>query len=103
MRFRVEPRCVPPRAAARRLGLTLAEFLKDLSALHSAGFPRPDAVTGHYDLQAIDLYIDRRNPELFAPTVPGDEAVTDHTVIRARLETLRDTPGRWAKSRPGSK
>jgi hypothetical protein len=88
MRFHVQPRCVPPAAAARRLGITLSQFEAELPALRERGFPLPDAVTGNYDLEAIDRYIERRNPDLFGANA-ADEAVTDHNVIRGRLEAMR--------------
>lgn len=92
MRFHVQPRCVPAHVAARRLGITLTEFEESLDAMRQLGFPLPDPVTGNYDLEAIDLYINRRNPELFGAVTSG-EAVTDHNVIRGRLAALRSGRG----------
>lgn len=92
MRFHVQPRCVPPQVAARRLGLTLAQFQDAVGTMRQSGFPLPDPVTGHYDLEAIDRYIERRNPELFGMVTSG-EAVTDHNVIRGRLAALRSGLG----------
>lgn len=60
IRFPVLPRLVPPQKAARRLHLTEAEFASKLPALHRIGFPAACPVTGHYDLQAIDAWLDRR-------------------------------------------
>lgn len=68
MRFRVEPRDVPAHAAARRLGLTEAEFRAMLPALMRRGFPTADQTTGHFDLDAIDAWRQRRNPQLFGLT-----------------------------------
>ena len=92
MRFHVQPRCVPAQAAARRLGLTLAQFEGSLDAMRQFGFPLPDPVTGHYDLEAIDRYVERRNPDYFGAVTSG-EAVTDHNVIRGRLASLRSGRG----------
>ncbi|MCK0208356.1 hypothetical protein MWN33_09965 [Starkeya koreensis] len=61
IRFAVEPRLVPPTKAARRLHLTLAEFNLKREALYRAGFPQACSVTGHYDLVAIDAWLDRRS------------------------------------------
>ncbi|WP_135216775.1 hypothetical protein [Bradyrhizobium sp. MOS001] len=60
IRFPVDPRLVPPQKAARRLHLTEFDFLTKLSALQRIGFPAACPVTGHYDLQAIDAWLDRR-------------------------------------------
>jgi hypothetical protein len=92
MRFHVQPRCVPAQVAARRLGLTLAQFEGALDAMRELGFPLPDPVTGNYDLEAIDRYVERRNPELFG-AITASEAVTDHGVIRNRLAALRTGRG----------
>lgn len=60
IRFSVEPRLVPAQKAARRLHLTEAEFIGKLAALNRAGLPAACPVTGHYDLKAIDNWLDRR-------------------------------------------
>lgn len=60
IRFAVEPRLVPAQKAARRLHLTEAEFREKLDALLRAGLPAACQVTGHYDLKAIDNWLDRR-------------------------------------------
>lgn len=60
IRFPVEPRLVPAQKAARRLHLTEAEFVSKLDALLRAGLPPACHVTGHYDLKAIDNWLDRR-------------------------------------------
>lgn len=60
IRFPVDPRLVPPQKAARRLHLTEHDFRTKLSALQRIGFPAACPVTGHYDLQAIDAWLDRR-------------------------------------------
>lgn len=59
IRFRVEPRLVPAAKAARRLHLTETEFEANRTALHHHGFPLPCPVIGHYDLVAIDSWLDR--------------------------------------------
>ena len=69
--FNVRPRDVPDTYAARRLGLTLSEFVQLRDELFSRGFPLPDPTTGHYDLSAIDAWCSARNPHLF---VSGGEA-----------------------------
>lgn len=65
MRFRVEPRDVPPEMAARRLGLGKQDFDQKLGNLIARGFPKPDPDTGHYDSLAIDRWCDSRHPQLF--------------------------------------
>jgi hypothetical protein len=61
MRFRVDPRDVPAALAARRLGLTRHEFEEELMQLIQRGFPNPDPTTGHFDLKAIEKWMDRRS------------------------------------------
>ncbi len=61
LRFRVQPRDIPPEKAARRLGLTLAEFNLVQDELYARGFPRPDRTTGRHDLYAIEAWMDRRS------------------------------------------
>lgn len=87
MRFHVKPRCVPPQVAARRLGLTYAQFQEAIGMMRESGFPLPDPVTGHYDLEAIDRYIERRNPELFG-TPEEDGVVTDNNVFLQRIAAM---------------
>jgi hypothetical protein len=45
LRFKIEPKDVPAYAAARRLGLTEADFARHLPILLARGFPAPDATT----------------------------------------------------------
>jgi hypothetical protein len=86
LRFRVEPKDVPAHAAARRLGLTEADFARHLPILLARGFPAPDATTGHFDLDAIDEWRRRRHPGLFL-TSPG-EARDARAVVKGRLAGL---------------
>ncbi|MEH2485751.1 hypothetical protein [Bradyrhizobium sp. AZCC 2230] len=60
IRFSVAPRLVPAQKAARRLHLNESDFQVKLSALRRIGFPAACPVTGHYDLEAIDAWLDRR-------------------------------------------
>jgi hypothetical protein len=88
MRFRIEPRDVPPEMAARRLGKSLAEFNATLPRLMARGFPGPDPDTGHFDIYAIDRWCDSRHAHLF-----GDGAVMQardaSTVARDRIAAMR--------------
>ena len=61
VRFPVEPRDIPEAKAARRLGMTEAEFGEVRERLFARGFPKPDPDTGRFDLKAIDLWMDRRS------------------------------------------
>jgi hypothetical protein len=60
IRFAVEPRLVPLAKAARRLHLTASQFDAKHPALAAAGFPKPCRITGHYDLKAIEAWLDRQ-------------------------------------------
>lgn len=74
IRHKIDPGDVPPEKAARRLGLTLAEFTAKLPALAQRGFPTVDPTTGMYDLDAIDLWRRSRNPRLYGLTPLPDAA-----------------------------
>src|SRR5262245_25764388 len=76
LRFRVEPRCVPPSKAARRLGLSLIEFDRVKGELFAQGFPQPDAVTGNFDLKAVEAWQDARSglSQLTTEPKPRDPA-----------------------------
>jgi hypothetical protein len=88
MRFRVEPRDIPPEQAARRLGKTLAEFNTALPNLLARGFPAPDRDTGNFDLHAIDRWCDSRHAHLFGggSTMQARDA---GTVARDRIAAMR--------------
>lgn len=60
IRHKVEPRLVPAAKAARRLHLTAPQFAAKLRDLIAAGFPGPCPVVGHFDLVAIDAWLDRQ-------------------------------------------
>lgn len=80
VRFPVQPRLVPAIKAARRLHLTLSEFDAKLPALRKSGFPCPCSVTGHYDLVAIDAWLDER-----AKFNAGATAEEDQEYMRRRI------------------
>jgi hypothetical protein len=89
MRFRVEPRDVPPEYAARRLGLNYPEeFETKLPNLIARGFPRPDVDTGNFDLDAIDRWRMARHSHLF-----GGESIMQardaSSVAKDRIAKLR--------------
>lgn len=79
VRYVVEPRLVPMTKAARRLHLTLAEFKSHLPALRRDGFPTACAITGHFDLKAIDAWLDKRTG------VADTNEISDHE-LEALLE-----------------
>ena len=86
MRFRVEPRDVPPEMAAKRLGKTAAEFEVILGNLIARGFPRADPDTGNFDLRAIDRWCDSRHVHLFGGVMEARDA---STVAKDRIAALR--------------
>ena len=65
IRSRVAVRDGPITKAARKLHLTVDQFRSVLPELYRRGFPRPDATTGMFDLEAIDRWQDSRHPHLF--------------------------------------
>jgi len=87
IRFHVQPRCVPPAVAARRIGVTEMRFKEISQDLLDNGFPLPDSVTGNYDLDAVDRYIAKRNPTLMGQHDDG-EAITDEAEMLRRIEAM---------------
>ena len=88
MRYRIECRDVPPEEAARRLGIKPNIFADKLPNLFARGFPRPDPDTGNFDLQAIDRWMDSRNPHLFG--VGAEMGARDaRTVVGDRIQRMR--------------
>ena len=88
MRFKVQPRDVPPEIAARRLSKTLAEFEKALPNLLARGFPQADPNTGNYDLVAIDRWCDARHVHLFGASSVM-QARDAGAVAKDRIATMR--------------
>jgi hypothetical protein len=88
MRFRIEPRDVPPEVAARRLGKTFAEFNAALPDLLARGFPQADPTTGNFDLAAIDRWCDARHPHLFCGGAPMQARDAKH-VVQDRLAKMK--------------
>ena len=81
VRFPVDPRDVPLPKAARRLGMTEADFVGLRDRLFARGFPRPDPDTGHYDLKAIDAWMDSRSG-----LTPAASSPHASTRCRSKLE-----------------
>lgn len=63
------------------MGLTEAEFQTVLPKLLARGFPRPDPDTSHYDLKAIDVWIDERSGLSLSASQPQSVST-----LRERLE-----------------
>ncbi|MGU3385840.1 hypothetical protein ACLBYG_15125 [Methylobacterium sp. D53M] len=78
VRFSVDPADIPPEKVARRLHLTLAQFVAVRTRLFMRGFPLPDIDTGMYCLEAVDRWRLQRYPALF-PELPRFDAavITD--------------------------
>lgn len=92
MRFRVQPRDVPPRIAARRLGMSLNQFKAALPSLIARGFPKADPDSGNIDLNAIDRWCDARHPHLFG-SVSVFEAQDASVVAAERIAAIRRGAG----------
>lgn len=86
-RTHVQPGDVHPGAAARRMGMTITEFEAVLPRLVARGFPAADRDTGMYDLDAIDAWRRKRNPQLFGLT--GDVGLRNaKDVVSDRLSRI---------------
>src|SRR5262245_52387070 len=86
IRYKVDPRDVPPEKAARRMHLTLADFEMKLPELLARGFPQRDPTTGMFDLEAIDQWMSARHcqaPGLTAEAKPRNA----QEVFNERLAT----------------
>jgi hypothetical protein len=83
IRMRVDPRDVPKDKAARRLGLSIADFEAVEDRLYARGFPRPDPDTRLFDLKAVENWMDRRSG-LTSSFAARDAGI----VARSRLEAL---------------
>lgn len=93
-RFKLPPGGdVPPDLAARRLAMTLEAFEKALPLLIGRGFPPPDATTGNFDLDAIDIWRRTRHPGLFPQDkrsgIAGPTARDANDVLSSRLARSR--------------
>lgn len=86
LRFRVEPRDVPPVHAVRRIGLSLDCFEEILPRLLSRGFPPSDPDTGNYDLDAIDSWRASRHKR-----VSIFKEMASMGIVAARLTRMRST------------
>jgi len=84
IRFPVAPRDVPAGKAARLLHLTEREFRRLLPELRMRGFPAADETTGHFDLKAIERWMDERH-SLTDQAGPANAA----KVALGRLERLK--------------
>ena len=87
MRYHVEPGDVPPKEAAKRLGIALENFTARLPNLIARGFPKPDPDTGNFDMDAIDAWRRSRNPHLF--NLPQSVARDASTVASDRIAAMR--------------
>lgn len=91
MRFRVQPRDVPPRMAARRLGMTLNHFNEALPSLIARGFPKANPDSGNIDLNAVDRWCDARHPHLFGRAVVM-HACDAGAVVQERIAAMKRGP-----------
>jgi hypothetical protein len=88
MRFRIDPRDVPPEAVARRLGLSDKRFEACYPNLIARGFPPPDPDTGNFDMLAVDRWCDGRHPHLFGGSAIM-QARDASAVARGRIEKMK--------------
>ena len=89
--FHIDPRDIPPAAAARRLGKTLAEFDAIKDNLFARGFPQPDPDTGNYDLDAINRWCDARHPHRLEAEQKNRNVRGRHSGSKAGSELARIT------------
>jgi hypothetical protein len=90
LRFKIPPRDVPPATAARHMGLTLEAFRAALPMLAGRGFPPADPTTGNFDVAAIDVWCNARNPHLFPDRLtPPPTARDAKDVVAERVARIR--------------
>lgn len=87
-RFSVQPGDVPAQAAARRMGMSLNEFVAVLPNLVARGFPKPDPDTHNFDLDAIDAWRRARHPHLYGAAITFG-ARDAKSVVADRLAAMR--------------
>jgi hypothetical protein len=94
IRYKVDPRLVPPQKAARYLHLTRHQFEHLLPDLISRGFPRPCPIIGHFDLTAINQWIDLQSG-VGRPYLEVSEDDLEKTVLEriARYANAASTAG----------
>jgi hypothetical protein len=93
IRYRVDPRDVPPEKAARRLHLTLTRFNELLPNLIKRGFPEPDPDTGMFDLDAIDLWRKSRHRSAQSLALAEPNILDVPASREARQDVLQPVPG----------
>src|SRR5262249_55578670 len=87
-RGHIQPGDVPLEVAAERMGMTAEAFEALLPRLYAGGFPKPDADTGNYDLDAIDAW--RRSQHLHLFGDQGEFGARDASdVVHDRIAALR--------------
>jgi hypothetical protein len=86
IRHKVAPRDGTISQAARKLHLTVTEFREKLPELYKRKFPHPDPTTGMFDMVAIDIWQDARNPQVFSGA--GNGPLDARTVAEERLARL---------------
>lgn len=79
IRYRIDPRMIPPQKVARRLGVSYEQFVASVPELERQGFPKPVRVLGNYCLQAVDNWIDAQS----GLTTPTDPASARQEMLRA--------------------
>lgn len=94
IRFRVEPRDVPPEKVARRLHLSLSAFEGIKARLFMRRFPRPDPDTGMYDLDAVDRWRNGRHPAQFPELTSAEIAPTPSPPAKSLGAIARETEER---------
>jgi hypothetical protein len=87
-RVHIECGDVRPEAAAKRLGLTLAEFHEVLDQLVARGFPQADPDTHMYDIDAIDEWRRARHPRIFGLTSTS-EVRSESDLVAKRIAAMR--------------
>jgi hypothetical protein len=86
IRHHITPGDAPADVAARRMGLTPAQFKDALPDLRKRGFPAADPTTGLYDLDAIDAWRKKRHPHLYQAA--EGSALHAKSVVSHRMSQL---------------
>jgi hypothetical protein len=97
IRYKVDPRLVPPQKAARYLHLTLHQFQDALPSLIARGFPRACPVIGHFDLAAINHWLDLQSG-VERPSPEADAVDLEKTILE-RIARYRNAERRAGSQR----
>lgn len=81
---------VRPRVVAHLFGVDATDMAELLPLLYDRGFPRPEPLTGHFDIEAVQAWRRNRHPGLLAPPArPANDGPGTNLTNRGTAEDAR--------------